>query len=154
MAAVSDYQAIVDTEWEIIYRKLETIKKTGTKVNFLSEIWWLSGSLIMIFSLVVMLSQAICGGLFRLLMEWSNQLTPTFLGSITILVGHLRRSKLVVKLRVSWGKDMHITPLLGCKTVHQGSWGVCMVPSWLQNGQVGMVKLSPEGVPLRWNHWY
>ncbi|KAI5998036.1 chaperonin Cpn60/TCP-1 family [Pisolithus albus] len=30
--AVSDYQAIVDAEWEIIYRKLEAIKKTGAKV--------------------------------------------------------------------------------------------------------------------------
>ena len=30
--AVSDYQAIVDAEWEIIYRKLEAIEKTGAKV--------------------------------------------------------------------------------------------------------------------------
>ncbi|KAF4612214.1 hypothetical protein D9613_004094 [Agrocybe pediades] len=30
--AVSDYQAIVDAEWEIIYRKLEAIQKTGAKV--------------------------------------------------------------------------------------------------------------------------
>ncbi|KAH8119985.1 chaperonin Cpn60/TCP-1 family [Phellopilus nigrolimitatus] len=29
---VSDYQAIVDAEWEIIYRKLEAIEKTGAKV--------------------------------------------------------------------------------------------------------------------------
>lgn len=29
---VSDYQAIVDAEWEIIYRKLEAIGKTGAKV--------------------------------------------------------------------------------------------------------------------------
>ncbi|KAF8956087.1 chaperonin Cpn60/TCP-1 family [Flammula alnicola] len=29
--AVSDYQAIVDAEWEIIYRKLEAIEKTGAK---------------------------------------------------------------------------------------------------------------------------
>jgi len=29
---VSDYQAIVDAEWEIIYRKLEAIDKTGAKV--------------------------------------------------------------------------------------------------------------------------
>lgn len=30
--AVADYQAIVDAEWEIIYRKLEAIEKTGAKV--------------------------------------------------------------------------------------------------------------------------
>ena len=30
--AVSDYQAIVDAEWEIIYRKLEAVEKTGAKV--------------------------------------------------------------------------------------------------------------------------
>ncbi|KAI0316496.1 chaperonin Cpn60/TCP-1 family [Amylostereum chailletii] len=30
--AVSDYQAIVDAEWEIIYRKLHDIEKTGAKV--------------------------------------------------------------------------------------------------------------------------
>ena len=30
--AVSDYQAIVDAEWEIIYRKLQDIEKTGAKV--------------------------------------------------------------------------------------------------------------------------
>ncbi|KAF9225353.1 hypothetical protein BS17DRAFT_778482 [Gyrodon lividus] len=30
--AISDYQAIVDAEWEIIYRKLEAIEKTGAKV--------------------------------------------------------------------------------------------------------------------------
>ena len=30
--AVSNYQAIVDAEWEIIYRKLEAIEKTGAKV--------------------------------------------------------------------------------------------------------------------------
>jgi T-complex protein 1 subunit eta len=30
--AVSDYQAIVDAEWEIIYRKLELIEKSGAKV--------------------------------------------------------------------------------------------------------------------------
>ena len=30
--AVSEYQAIVDAEWEIIYRKLEAIHKTGAKV--------------------------------------------------------------------------------------------------------------------------
>ncbi len=30
--AVSDYQAIVDAEWEIIYRKLEAIENTGAKV--------------------------------------------------------------------------------------------------------------------------
>ncbi|KAG8219424.1 chaperonin Cpn60/TCP-1 family [Butyriboletus roseoflavus] len=30
--AVSDYQAIVDAEWEIIYRKLEAIERTGAKV--------------------------------------------------------------------------------------------------------------------------
>lgn len=30
--AVKDYQAIVDAEWEIIYRKLEAIEKTGAKV--------------------------------------------------------------------------------------------------------------------------
>ncbi|KAF8913213.1 chaperonin Cpn60/TCP-1 family [Gymnopilus junonius] len=30
--AVSDYQAIVDAEWEIIYRKLQAIEKTGAKV--------------------------------------------------------------------------------------------------------------------------
>jgi len=30
--AVSDYQAIVDAEWEIIYRKLEAIEETGAKV--------------------------------------------------------------------------------------------------------------------------
>ena len=30
--AVSDYQAIVDAEWEIIYRKLYAIEKTGAKV--------------------------------------------------------------------------------------------------------------------------
>lgn len=30
--AVSDYQAIVDAEWEIIYRKLDEIEKTGAKV--------------------------------------------------------------------------------------------------------------------------
>ena len=30
--AVTDYQAIVDAEWEIIYRKLEAIEKTGAKV--------------------------------------------------------------------------------------------------------------------------
>lgn len=30
--AVSDYQAIVDAEWEIIYRKLEAIEKTGAKI--------------------------------------------------------------------------------------------------------------------------
>ncbi|KAH9849279.1 chaperonin Cpn60/TCP-1 family [Lenzites betulinus] len=29
---VADYQAIVDAEWEIIYRKLEAIEKTGAKV--------------------------------------------------------------------------------------------------------------------------
>jgi len=29
---VSDYQAIVDAEWEIIYRKLEAIEKTGAKL--------------------------------------------------------------------------------------------------------------------------
>lgn len=29
---VSEYQAIVDAEWEIIYRKLEAIEKTGAKV--------------------------------------------------------------------------------------------------------------------------
>jgi T-complex protein 1 subunit eta len=29
---VSDYQAIVDAEWEIIYRKLQAIEKTGAKV--------------------------------------------------------------------------------------------------------------------------
>lgn len=29
---VSDYQAIVDAEWEIIYRKLEALEKTGAKV--------------------------------------------------------------------------------------------------------------------------
>lgn len=29
---VSDYQAIVDAEWQIIYRKLEAISKTGAKV--------------------------------------------------------------------------------------------------------------------------
>ena len=29
---VSDYQAIVDAEWEIIYKKLEAIEKTGAKV--------------------------------------------------------------------------------------------------------------------------
>jgi len=29
---VSDYQAIVDAEWEIIYRKLEAIEKTGARV--------------------------------------------------------------------------------------------------------------------------
>lgn len=29
---VSDYQAIVDAEWEIIYRKLDAIEKTGAKV--------------------------------------------------------------------------------------------------------------------------
>ncbi len=30
--AVADYQAIVDAEWEIIYRKLQAIEKTGAKV--------------------------------------------------------------------------------------------------------------------------
>ncbi|KIP11784.1 hypothetical protein PHLGIDRAFT_83108 [Phlebiopsis gigantea 11061_1 CR5-6] len=30
--AVSDYQEIVDAEWEIIYRKLDAIEKTGAKV--------------------------------------------------------------------------------------------------------------------------
>lgn len=30
--AVTDYQAIVDAEWEIIYRKLQAIEKTGAKV--------------------------------------------------------------------------------------------------------------------------
>jgi len=30
--AVSDYQAIVNAEWEIIYRKLQDIEKTGAKV--------------------------------------------------------------------------------------------------------------------------
>ncbi|KIY50628.1 hypothetical protein FISHEDRAFT_39127 [Fistulina hepatica ATCC 64428] len=30
--AVADYQAIVDAEWEIIYRKLEAIQHTGAKV--------------------------------------------------------------------------------------------------------------------------
>ncbi|KAI0049270.1 hypothetical protein FA95DRAFT_1581849 [Auriscalpium vulgare] len=30
--AVSDYQAIVDAEWEIIYRKLQEIEKTGAQV--------------------------------------------------------------------------------------------------------------------------
>ena len=30
--AVSEYQAIVDAEWEIIYRKLQAIEKTGAKV--------------------------------------------------------------------------------------------------------------------------
>lgn len=30
--AVSDYQAIVDAEWEIIYRKLQAIEQTGAKV--------------------------------------------------------------------------------------------------------------------------
>ena len=30
--AVSNYQAIVDAEWEIIYRKLEAVEKTGAKV--------------------------------------------------------------------------------------------------------------------------
>jgi T-complex protein 1 subunit eta len=30
--AVADYQAIVDAEWEIIYRKLQDIEKTGAKV--------------------------------------------------------------------------------------------------------------------------
>ena len=30
--AVSDYQAIVDAEWDIIYRKLEAIEETGAKV--------------------------------------------------------------------------------------------------------------------------
>lgn len=30
--AVGDYQAIVDAEWEIIYRKLAAIEKTGAKV--------------------------------------------------------------------------------------------------------------------------
>ncbi|KAF4573362.1 T-complex protein 1 subunit eta [Pleurotus pulmonarius] len=30
--AVRDYQAIVDAEWEIIYRKLQAIEKTGAKV--------------------------------------------------------------------------------------------------------------------------
>ncbi|KAJ7216790.1 chaperonin Cpn60/TCP-1 family [Mycena haematopus] len=30
--AVSDYQAIVNAEWEIIYRKLQAIEKTGAKV--------------------------------------------------------------------------------------------------------------------------
>ena len=30
--AVADYQAIIDAEWEIIYRKLEAIEKTGAKV--------------------------------------------------------------------------------------------------------------------------
>lgn len=30
--AVSEYQAIVDAEWEIIYRKLEAIQKTGANV--------------------------------------------------------------------------------------------------------------------------
>ncbi|CAG7848004.1 Probable T-complex protein 1 subunit eta Short=TCP-1-eta; AltName: Full=CCT-eta [Serendipita indica DSM 11827] len=30
--AVTDYQAIVDAEWEIIYRKLQLIEKTGAKV--------------------------------------------------------------------------------------------------------------------------
>lgn len=30
--AVSEYQAIVDAEWEIIYRKLQLIEKTGAKV--------------------------------------------------------------------------------------------------------------------------
>lgn len=30
--AVADYQAIVDAEWAIIYRKLEAIEKTGAKV--------------------------------------------------------------------------------------------------------------------------
>lgn len=30
--AVAEYQAIVDAEWEIIYRKLEAIEKTGAKV--------------------------------------------------------------------------------------------------------------------------
>lgn len=30
--AVSEYQAIVNAEWEIIYRKLEAIEKTGAKV--------------------------------------------------------------------------------------------------------------------------
>jgi len=30
--AVADYQAIVDAEWEIIYRKLQEIEKTGAKV--------------------------------------------------------------------------------------------------------------------------
>ncbi|KAG7099771.1 T-complex protein 1 subunit eta [Marasmius oreades] len=30
--AVSEYQAIVDAEWEIIYRKLEAIENTGAKV--------------------------------------------------------------------------------------------------------------------------
>jgi len=30
--AVADYQAIIDAEWEIIYRKLEAIAKTGAKV--------------------------------------------------------------------------------------------------------------------------
>ncbi|KAK7686704.1 T-complex protein 1 subunit eta [Cerrena zonata] len=29
---VSDYQAIVDAEWEIIYRKLQAIEKTGAKI--------------------------------------------------------------------------------------------------------------------------
>ncbi|KAH8835632.1 chaperonin Cpn60/TCP-1 family [Flagelloscypha sp. PMI_526] len=29
---VADYQAIVDAEWQIIYRKLEAIEKTGSKV--------------------------------------------------------------------------------------------------------------------------
>ncbi|KIL55050.1 hypothetical protein M378DRAFT_188691 [Amanita muscaria Koide BX008] len=32
--AVSEYQAIVDAEWEIIYRKLEAIEKTGANVVF------------------------------------------------------------------------------------------------------------------------
>jgi hypothetical protein len=144
VGAVSDYQAIVDAEWEIIYRKPETIEKTGAKVNFLSEIWRLSGSLIMIFSVAVTLSRATCGGLFRLLVERSNQLVPTFLGSISIHVGHSRRNKLVVKSRVSRGKDVHVTPPLGCRTVHRGSRGVCMMPSWLRNGQLGIVKSLPE----------
>lgn len=30
--AVAEYQAIVDAEWEIIYRKLQAIEKTGAKV--------------------------------------------------------------------------------------------------------------------------
>lgn len=30
--AVADYQAIVDAEWEIIYRKLQAIEKTGAKI--------------------------------------------------------------------------------------------------------------------------
>ncbi|KAJ7922925.1 TCP-1/cpn60 chaperonin family-domain-containing protein, partial [Mycena leptocephala] len=32
--AVSDYQAIVNAEWEIIYRKLQAIEKTGAKIWF------------------------------------------------------------------------------------------------------------------------